>query len=76
MLFTQKIAMKNESLDRLTDALVLAVTAPSDKQSEKALALVHDLVDIACAHGAGELDIWMARENAEKIINTGQAGNI
>lgn len=76
MLYTQKRENKNQSLERLIDALVLAVTAPSDEQSDKALKIAVALAETATRYGATELDIWMAKETADSILKTGQAHNI
>lgn len=56
------ITRLKEALGKLTLGLTLAITAPSDNQSDRAVALSNDLAAIAVNLGATDKDI----ENCKK----------
>lgn len=59
---------KDESLGMLTNALVLAIEAPTDEQAARAIGLAQDIADIALSLGATDKDIELCKKAALCVI--------
>lgn len=55
---------KAESLAKLTQCLALAISAPTDDQSARAIDLSYDLMAIAFNQGATDKDIELCKKAA------------